>query len=145
MNKIIPVLLWHNLINKNKKLFEFQEHIADEIVIAYGSTLEEAFENAALALFELMTDSSTIEPNDEDVFEIRAHDEPSLLYSWIENFIIEFDVNLKLYSKFQIESIDKINGQYVLKGKAWGEVFQPQKKQVLFVLRYYSSSSLQRR
>ena len=58
-----------------KKRFEFQEHVADEIVIAYGTTVEEAFENAALGLFEVMTDTNTVEPNHEDVFEVEGFDE----------------------------------------------------------------------
>lgn len=109
-----------------KKRFEFQEHTADIIVIAYGSGLEEAFENAALALFEVMTDIKKIEPRIKDVFEVEGYDELSLLYSWIENFIIEFDVNLKLYSKFKIEKIEKIEGGFKLRGTAWGEVFKRQ-------------------
>lgn len=110
-----------------KKRFEFQEHVADELVVAYGDSLEEAFENAALALFEVMTDTKTVEPRIEDVFEVEGFDELSLLYSWIENFIIEFDVNLKLYSKFKIEKIERIGEGFKLKGKAWGEVFKREK------------------
>ena len=107
-----------------KKRFEFQEHTADVIVVAHGDSLEEAFENAALALFEVMTDTKTVEPRIEDVFEVEGFDELSLLYAWIENFIIEFDVNLKLYSKFKIEKIERIGEGLRLKGKAWGEVFK---------------------
>ena len=107
-----------------KKRFEFQEHTADIVVLAYGDSLEEAFENAALALFEVMTDIKQVEPRIKDVFEVEGYDELSLLYSWIENFIIEFDVNLKLYSKFTIEKIEKIKGGLKLRGTAWGEVFK---------------------
>jgi SHS2 domain-containing protein len=110
-----------------KKRFEFQDHTADIVVIAYGGGLEEAFENAALALFEVMTDTQKVEPRIKDVFEVEGYDELSLLYSWIETFIIEFDVNLKLYSKFMIEKIEKIEGKFKLKGTAWGEIFKRQK------------------
>ena len=110
----------------HKKRFEFQEHTADERVIAYGSTLEEAFENAALALFEVMTDTNTIDKVIHDCYQIEGFDEPALLYSWLETFIVEFDVNLKVYSKFQV-NIARTNEQYQLIGQAWGERFQPTK------------------
>ena len=45
-----------------KKRFEFLEHTGDAYIAAYGKTLEEAFENAALATFEVMTDVEKVEP-----------------------------------------------------------------------------------
>ena len=110
-----------------KKRFEFEDHIADVVVVAYGDSLEEAFENAALALFEVMTDITTVEPRREDVFEVEGFDELSLLYSWIETFIVAFDVDLKLYSTFKIEKIEKIKDGFKLRGKAWGETFNSAK------------------
>ena len=110
-----------------KKRFEFEDHVADVIVVAYGDSLEEAFENAALALFEVMTDTTTVEPRMENVFEVEGFDELSLLYSWIESFIIAFDVDLKLYSTFKIEKIEKTRNGFKLRGKAWGETFNPAK------------------
>ena len=110
-----------------KKRFEFEDHVADVVVVAYGDSLEEAFENAALALFEVMTDTTTVEPRMEDVFEVEGFDELSLLYSWIETFIVAFDVDLKLYSTFKIDKIEKIRNGFKLRGKAWGETFNPVK------------------
>lgn len=111
----------------DKKRFEFQDHTADVIVVAYGDSLEEAFENSALALFEVMTDTEKVEQRVEDVFEVEGFDECSLLYSWIESFIIEFDVSLKLYSRFKIDKIEEVRGGFRLRGKAWGEAFKPGK------------------
>jgi SHS2 domain-containing protein len=109
------------------KRFEFEDHVADVVVVAYGDSLEEAFENAALALFEVMTDTTTIEPRMEDVFEVEGFDELSLLYSWIEAFIIAFDVDLKLYSAFKIDKIEKTQDGFHLRGTARGETFNPAK------------------
>jgi len=41
--------------------YEFFEHTADVGIIARGNTLEEAFSNAAKAVFEVMTDTSKVE------------------------------------------------------------------------------------
>jgi SHS2 domain-containing protein len=57
--------------------FEFLEHTADVYIAAYGKSLEEAFENAALAMFEVMTDTEKVSPDMENSVEVEA--EPALL------------------------------------------------------------------
>ncbi|MDQ1279244.1 MAG: protein archease [Thermoproteota archaeon] len=104
-----------------KKAFEFLEHISDIYVAAYGETLEEAFENAALAMFETMTDTKNVEQKEEDFVEVRAVDEYALLYSWLEELLIKFEVNERLYSKFKIERIEKSKEGYVLRATIVGE------------------------
>lgn len=109
------------------KKFEFLEHTADIYVAAYGSTLEEAFENAALALFEAMTDTGKVEAKVEESVEARGIDEQELLYDWLENLLIRFDETGNLYSRFRVEEIKKVDGEYRLKAKIWGEPFDPEK------------------
>ncbi len=41
--------------------FEFFEHTADIGIRAWGDSLEEAFENSALAVFEVITDTSKVQ------------------------------------------------------------------------------------
>lgn len=110
-----------------KKAFEFLEHTADIYVAAYGNTLEEAFENAALAMFESMTETKTIELKNIDFIEVKADDEYALLYSWLEDLLIKFEVDEKLYSKFKVERIEKAPEGYVLKARIMGEAFDPEK------------------
>ncbi len=50
------------LETSSKKGYRFFEHTADEYVLAYSDNLEEAFENAALVIFDIMTDIETIAP-----------------------------------------------------------------------------------
>ncbi|RLE68385.1 MAG: archease, partial [Thermoprotei archaeon] len=40
--------------------FKFLEHMSDAYIMAWGKTLEEAFEYAALGMFETMTDTSKV-------------------------------------------------------------------------------------
>ena len=40
-----------------QKQYEYLEHTADVKFLAYGKTLEEVFENAALAMFNVMIDT----------------------------------------------------------------------------------------
>jgi SHS2 domain-containing protein len=109
------------------KRFEFLEHTADAYVAAYGKTLEEAFENAAYATFEVMTDANKIEPKTEETIEVEGYDEQALLYNWLEALLIKFDTTGKLYSRFQIDKIERTKEGYKLKAKVWGETYNPEK------------------
>jgi len=107
--------------------FEFLEHTADVYVAAYGKDLAEAFENAALAMFETMTDTKRVSTEIEDRVEVEAEDEQALLYDWLEALLVKFDVNGVLYSKFNVQSLSKLGKRFVLKARIWGESFKPEK------------------
>jgi SHS2 domain-containing protein len=109
------------------KAFEFLEHTADVYVAAHGATLEESFENAALALFETMTNTKTVRVDAADEYEVKGDDESALLYAWLETLIVNFDVEEKLYSRFKIEKIEKTRKGYSLRAWAWGEPFDPER------------------
>lgn len=110
-----------------KKRFEFLEHTADAYIAAYGESLEEAFENAALATLDVMTELEKVEPKVEDVLEVEAPDEYALLYSWLEEILVKFELTGKLYSRFKISSIEKTPVGLKLKAKAWGEPYDPER------------------
>ena len=109
------------------KKFEFLEHMADAYIAAYGKDLVEAFENAALAMFETMTDTAKVEPKIEDDIEVEGVDEQSLLYNWLESLIVKFEMTGNLYSKFKITDIEKTEDGFRLKAKVLGEQFNPEK------------------
>ena len=107
--------------------FEFLEHTADILIAAHGQTLEEAFENAALAMFEVMTDTTKISPNQEDSVEVEAEDEYALLYSWLEALLVKFEVNGMLFSKFKITSLEDRADGFKLEATVGGEKFKAEK------------------
>ena len=110
--------------NQSKK-FEFFEVTADVGYKAYGKTLEESFENAALAMFEVITDTSKIEPVIERKIEVESEDEYALLYDWLSEFLVLLDVDYLIFSKFEVK-IEKKEEGFSLKGTAWGEEFNPE-------------------
>ena len=110
-----------------RKRFEFLEHTADLYIAAYGSSLEEAFENAAYAMFEGMTDLAKVQPLREDTFEAEGNDEQALLYNWLEALLVKFDVAGNLYSRFKVEGIEKTAQGFKLRAHIWGEPFNPKK------------------
>jgi len=114
------------MISNERKGFEYLDHTADVYIKAYGKDLNEAFENAARAMFNIMTDIEKISPKIVREMNIKENDLEALLYSWLENLLILFDSEGLIFSKFEVK-IEKENGYYSLKGKAWGEEFDPKK------------------
>ncbi|MCD6504217.1 archease [Candidatus Bathyarchaeota archaeon] len=109
------------------KRFEFLEHTADIYIASYGRDFKEALENAATALFEVMTDTEKVSPSVVREIEAEGHDEKSLLYDWLEKLIIEFETEGLLFSKFEVYELRKRDGSLSLKAKAFGEPFDPSK------------------
>jgi len=110
-----------------KKGFEFLEHTADAYIAAYGTDLAEAFENAALAMFDVMTDVEKVSPKVKENVEVVAEDEYALLYSWLEALLVKFDVKETLYSKFKVLDLNQTSGGFRLRAEIWGEKFNPKK------------------
>ena len=89
--------------------------------------MKEAFENAALATFETMTDTSRVTPKLEATVDTEGFDEKALLYNWLETLLIRFETTETLYSRFEITSLQRTSKCYKLKAKVCGERFAPGK------------------
>jgi SHS2 domain-containing protein len=114
--------------NMNKMgRFEFLEHTADVYIAAYGKTLIEAFENAALAMFEVITDTSKVNRIEEDAVNVEAEDEYALLYSWLEALLVKSEMENKLFSKFSIFEFEENAEGFRIKADVWGEKFNPER------------------
>jgi len=110
-----------------ERRFEYLEHTADAYIAAYGKDLAEAFESAAVAMFDVMTEVEKVREEVEDYVEVKAEDEYALLYSWLEDLLVKSDIKEMLYSKFRISTIDKTSDSFRLKARIWGEKFNPEK------------------
>ena len=104
------------------KKFEFFDHTSDVGIRAFGKTIDEAFENSALAIFEIMTDTSKVRPLKKIEVNVNGFDLENLLYRWIEVLLAEYDDSLTLFSKFKVK-VDKEKNS--LTGEAVGEKFDP--------------------
>ena len=107
--------------------FEFLEHTADVYIRAHGKTMEEAYENAALAMFEIITDTDQVDQSEAESIEVEAEDQYALLYNWLEALLVNSETKGMLYSKFQINSWKETAENFKIKAKIWGEKFDPQK------------------
>ncbi len=102
------------------KKFEYFDVTADIGFRAYGNTLNEAFENAGLAMFNIISDTSDIVSKTEFTFEITSSDEVSLLYDYLEELLFYHEVEFMLFSHFNVEITDN-GGEFNLKATIRGE------------------------
>lgn len=109
------------IVEKSDGKYEYLYHIADAKFKAYGSTLEEAFENAAIAMFNVMIDTSNIGASELRGIEVKSPDIKGLLVDWLSELLYLFEVDEVIFSEFNIISIEKTADGFSLKGKASGE------------------------
>ena len=108
--------------------YEFLEHTADVIIHAKGKDLIEAFEQAALGFYDMITDLGVIESKKELEIEFESEDFESLLYDWIEWLIFYFDTQHFVSNNVKIITLEKIeDGKLVLKALVKGEEFNLEK------------------
>jgi SHS2 domain-containing protein len=105
----------------SKEKYEYLYHIADAKFRAYGSTLEEAYENAAIAMFNVMINTSGLGASESRDIEIESSDIKGLLVDWLSELLYLFEVDGIIFSEFKVISIEKTNDGFSLKGKASGE------------------------
>ncbi len=103
--------------------FEYKDHTADTIVHAKGTDLKEAFEQAALGTYQVMTDTSLIEHKITKEVSIKSEDDKSLLFDWIDQLIFLFDTEFFVSNKISIQELSKNNNQFSLKATLEGEEF----------------------
>jgi SHS2 domain-containing protein len=107
--------------------FESLEHTADAYIRAYGKTMAQAYENAALAMFETMTDTDKIEQTVKETMQIEAEDQYALLYNWLEALLVKFETEEMLYSKFKISGLTETEEGFSFKATVSGEKFDAKK------------------
>ncbi|HIC98308.1 MAG TPA: archease [Pyrodictiaceae archaeon] len=132
--------------HESYKPFEFEEHTADVLIKAYGRTLEEAFANAARAVFEVITDTNKVEPRECRKVEIEGFDLENALYRWLEEFLIYFDSEGLVFSKFDVDKIERTAEGYRVIGIGCGEQFDPEKHEHRTIVKAitYAQMSIER-
>jgi SHS2 domain-containing protein len=100
--------------------YRFLDHMTDAFIEAYGTTLEEAFENAAKALCDTMIDLKTVRPKREIILSANGNDLYSLLFDWLDKVMLLLVADGIAMSQFSVK-IKQHNNSYLLEGTARGE------------------------
>ncbi len=103
--------------------FRFLEHVTDAFVEAWGETLAEAFSQAGLALFDTMLDVKSVQTRTNLEVQPNGHDEKELLYNYLEELLLLFEVKQLALGSFTVSSITPSKAGVRLKGKVAGELY----------------------
>jgi len=96
--------------------YKFLEHTADAKFQAFGKTLEEAFSNAALAMFSIMIEPSKVKNKIKKEFEVTGKDKKSLLYKFLEEILFLLDTEGFVLNKVEKLEISENKLKAVLAG-----------------------------
>ncbi len=99
---------------------------ADIAYVAYGKSLEEMYENAALGLFSLMTDIDSVESVQIDFIKVEAEDREALMLDFLNELIYRWDVDKVLFSDFSCK-IKEVEDGLVMTAKCRGETFDEER------------------
>lgn len=108
----------------NKKKYEYIEHTADIGLISYGKTLSEIFENAALGMFNIISDTSTIEPKEKYKINISSENIETLFIDWLSELLTLWEIEYTLFSVFFVDIDEK---KIILNSVIKGEKFDKNK------------------
>ena len=89
------------MMDSNK--FEYFDVTADIGIRAWGNTINELFENAAIAVTSLIIDPNNIEKKIQKDIQVHGNDLSSLLINWITELLILRDSEGILFSSFKVE------------------------------------------
>lgn len=104
--------------------YETFEHTADVGIRGIGRTLEQAYEEAAKAMFSVMVDIKAVKPvkGIKLIIQVGGLDNTGLFIEWLNRLLAEKDMTGMMFSKFKVKITDD-----KLVGTVWGESFDPKK------------------
>ena len=117
-------------INNDKKKYKFLENvaIADIAYEAYGKDLNEVFENAAMAIFELSAEIKTIDAKKKIEFKLENEKIDNLLYDFLSEILFLKDSKYMVFRNAKVEI--KENKHFELKAFLEGDTINPEKQQL---------------
>mmetsp|Transcript_7513 Transcript_7513/g.16297 ORF Transcript_7513/g.16297 Transcript_7513/m.16297 type:complete len:186 (-) Transcript_7513:707-1264(-) len=103
--------------------FEYLDHTADVQLHAWGDTLQEAFEQVALAMYHYMVplDHVGVEGELTREFSVQGHDLHSLLFAFLDELLFVFSTDLLVCREVTITSFDR--DSFTLTAVGRGETF----------------------
>ena len=109
------------------KTYELVDHTADVGIKAYGKNLSEAFENAAKAMFDIITDKSEIESIGQYDINLEAPDLEQLLVDFLSELLFLNSAKNLVFGFFKV---DLDNKNISLSAHVFGEKYNISKHKI---------------
>lgn len=103
------------------KPFEMVNHTADISIKAYGKSIKELFENAALGMFNILADLEGITTSTELEIKVEAPDREELLIEWLDELLYNFYTKHIIFFGFNITELADNRLSAKVKGRFIGE------------------------
>lgn len=125
--------------------FEYLDHGADVGIRGIGKSLEEAFEQGAKAMFNLMADIDTVDRRKEVAIHCQAGDLEALFAELLNELLFQCGVRGLLFADLRLTRLEEAEEGCELEGVAYGEPLDLTKHEVetevkgatYFGLKYY--------
>jgi len=101
------------------KRFQLIEHTADTGLVAYGSSLAEAFANAAYGLFSIIAELDGVREVKSRRVAVTAGDVEGLLFNWLNELIYVFEVEHLILKRFDISTFTGHNLEADCRGETY--------------------------
>ena len=109
-----------------KPSYKFIDHTADVLFQAQAGTLNELFQQCALALEETQVDLSKVEQKESITIKVEHKDVEGLLFDFLDDLVFYKDADSLIFSRFDVY-IEEKEGKYFLTCQAYGEKIDHQK------------------
>ncbi|XP_014210427.1 protein archease-like [Copidosoma floridanum] len=103
--------------------YEYLDHTADVQLHAWGDTMQEAFEQCALAMFNYMTELERVEVKQVFHVEAQGEDMMGLLYHFLDELLFMFSAEPYLVPR-RVKILEFDQENFRIKARAAGEEFQ---------------------
>jgi len=103
--------------------YETLDHTADLGIRVTAGTREELFENAGLALFDLLTDLSRVRATTRFAFSLKAENLEALLVQWLRELLYLFFGKKMVFCRLEIAELTEDS----LSVTCWGERVDPER------------------
>lgn len=113
-----------------EKKYEILEHMADGKFRAYGRSLGECLENAALAMASLMWDPERVKPEIRETIKLEATGPEQLTVKFLTELIYLLEVKSFLLGRVNEVRVEEVqqngNKTYRLEAEVFGDRISPQ-------------------
>ncbi len=104
--------------------FKFVKDLTSDVVFeAYGKSLKELFENAALALFTVICKIEKVKAAHKKGIKVLGKDVSDLMFNWLQELIGIVDTDRVFFSRFVVKDLDEKH----LRATLYGEEADPSK------------------
>ncbi len=108
--------------------YRYLDHTADILFQAEGASLEELFEQCALAVEDTQVHLDKVEQKKKVVIKGKSKSLENLLFDFLDDLLFYKDAEQLVFSRFEV-SLEEKKGVHYLKCSAYGEKLMVEKHQ----------------